>query len=75
MSSWSHSYQLHAVQITAVIIFKINSENVQNKVSLVFKEVSRKYSSCKLYNGPHLQLQLHFSNHDPPHAHVKVNSL
>jgi len=50
-------YQLHAVQITAVITFKINSESFQNKVSLVFKIVSRKYSSCRLFNGPHLQLK------------------
>jgi len=49
-------YQLHAVQISAVIIFKIHSQSFQKKVTLVFKKVSRKYSSCRLFIGPHPQL-------------------
>ena len=41
-------YQLLAVQITAVMMFKTNFESFQNKVSLVFKKVSRKHSSRRL---------------------------
>jgi len=69
-------YHLLAVKITAVIIFKINTVSFQNKVSLAFKKVSRKYSSCQLFNGPHLQLRTSISViMNPPCADMKVNSL